>query len=523
MVQRESMIVPLHARRPHLVAAVVGAVAVLGLLSAGVVALADSDGGKTHAHGARSAQAHAAPRAPTATAAGVQVRVNIDLARPGRPVQAAYLGLSFEATDLGRLASYGEHGDLPGLLRSLGPGVLRFGGVSADTRIAWTDAKMPLPAWTARSLRAGDFEKLRVLAQRSGWRVLLTVGLAHFEPERAAHEVAAAQRLLGPWLAGIEVGNEPDAYGHHGFRGPGWGSGGYIAETRAYRRAIGRLAPGVPLLAPGVSGSHVFTQWGPAVVSRLRLLELTGHHYPLGCHRLPPPSLAALLSPATRHAEGASLRRYLAVALRSGLPFRMDEAGSVSCGGRAGISNTFGSALWAAAYIGQALSAGVSGINLQGNPANCQGYSPVCAAGESRLSSGSLGAQPVWYALLLTRGLTGYRPLASTVYARAPRNLVAWPLRSPSGGLAVLVVDDDPPGSAPSALTIAAGGRARTGTVLSLTAPSPEATGGVLLGGRAVSADGSFKTAPLPAVPVSHGLARVTVPAASAALVSIPG
>jgi hypothetical protein len=70
--------------------------------------------------------------------------MSVDLAHPGAQVPKAFLGLSFEAASLARLASYGQRGDLMALLRSLGSGVLRFGGVTADTQVAWTDAQTPL-------------------------------------------------------------------------------------------------------------------------------------------------------------------------------------------------------------------------------------------------------------------------------------------------------------------------------------------------------------------------------------------
>ena len=47
--------------------------------------------------------------------------------------------------------------------------------------------------------------------------------------------------------------------------------------------------------------------------------------------------------------EGVSLQRYMSIAQAGEIPFRLDEANTVSCGGVAGISNTFAWALWAAA------------------------------------------------------------------------------------------------------------------------------------------------------------------------------
>jgi len=37
--------------------------------------------------------------------------------------------------------------------------------------------------------------------------------------------------------------------------------------------------------------------------------------------------------------------------------------------------------------------AGVAGVNFQGNPANCLGYTPVCAPNIQQLAWGALRAQ----------------------------------------------------------------------------------------------------------------------------------
>ena len=150
------------------------------------------------------------------------VNVRVEPHVHGGPVPAGFLGLSFEASALPQIAAYGSSGNFVNLLRSLGSGVLRFGGISADSRIAWTDGATPRPAWTSLVLEAADLQRLGALARGSGWPVLLTVGLAHFDPRAAAREVRVAKQALGPWLAGVEVGNEPDAYARHGLRARPW-------------------------------------------------------------------------------------------------------------------------------------------------------------------------------------------------------------------------------------------------------------------------------------------------------------
>jgi hypothetical protein len=424
----------------------------------------------------------------------VPVAVSIDLRRPGAPVPREFLGLSFELSSLGQVAHLARAGPFAAMLRSLGPGVLRFGGVSADTRVAWTDAATPLPAWASAGLRASELRDLHELAQKSGWHVLLTIGLAHYDPTAAAREAAAAKAALGGWLAGIEVGNEPDAYARHGLRSEPWTFSRYNAQVAAYREAIARVAPGLALAGPDVSGSLAFESWGRRLALHEKPALLTGHHYPLGCHDSPAPTIGRLLDPRVRRMEDVSLRRYMSVSRASAIGFRLDETNSVSCGGKAGVSNTFASALWAADYLARAMAAGVVGVNLQGAPGNCRGYSPVCARSAELLAEGAVSAQPEWYALLLAKALVGDRPIRTTTSPTRPNLDVLALLDGPR--LHVLIVDDDPHGSSATTVSLHTGPAFGAAKTLSLTAPSPAATSGILLGGRAVAPDGTWRAAP---------------------------
>jgi hypothetical protein len=423
---------------------------------------------------------------------------------------------------LPQLASYANTGDLVTLLRSLGPGVLRFGGVTADKNVAWVDAATPRPAWATAVMDEADLRGLAALAARSGWRVLLTLNLGHFEPEAAAHEAAAAKATLGQWLMGIELGNEPNSYAHQGLREEPWTFVQYNAEVAAYRTAIEAAAPGIPLAGPDVSGSSAFETWGVGEVVDQPPELLTGHHYPLSCQAQPPPTIARLLSPHIRELEVRSLERYLAVAKSGEIPFRMDEANTVSCGGVAGISNTFASALWATAYVSRAMSMGAQGVNLHGHPSTCLGYTPLCATTAQAIESGDLSAQPEWYALLLLRGLVGERPLPTTVASRPRHNVQATAFLAPSGGVHVVIVDDDPPGSHHAKMQVRVGSGLKYAHLLPLTAPALNALTGVRLGGRTVSSAGTWtQPSKLAGVHVTGASLTVTVAPSSALVLSI--
>jgi hypothetical protein len=168
------------------------------------------------------------------------------------------------------------------------------------------------------------------------------------------------------------------------------------------------------------------------------------------------------------------------------------------------------------------MAAGVSGINFEGNPANCFGYSAVCAPTAARLAAGGLNAQPLWYALLMTRGLIGDRPLADTVSSPGQPNVTLSTFLSSRGSLQFTIVDDEPPGSPPLSLSLRVGPHFGSASVLSLTAPGPEATGGVMLGGRTVGANGSWsEPSALPSVPAVDGIVQLTAQPSSAELVTV--
>lgn len=519
-------------RRARLAPRIVAAVACASIASPALAGEASAEATGSHPPLLGNTAADPTPPQPPPPP---PVTVTIDRFDPGRPVPPRFLGLSFEAAALAQISQYADRGNLVGLLRSLGPGVLRFGGITADENVAWTDAATPRPAWASQTIGPGQLRAIGVLARRGGWRILLTVGLAHYEPAVAAREVAAAHRALGPSLAAIEIGNEPNAYGNHGLRPLPWLAQGYEEEVSSYREAIEALTPGVPIAGPDVSGSGSFAEWGEEEALAQTPALLSGHHYPLGCAQTPAPSIETLLSAATRGRAAHSLSTYLAVSRAHHIPLRIDETNTVSCGGVAGISNTFASALWATGYIMQAMAAGVAGINLQGNPANCGGYTPACALDPASLARGGLRARPEWYALLLTRALIGDRPLPTTIAAAgsppegSPEtsppgspDLVAASFLAPDHSLRVVLVNDEPLGTKPLSTRLNVGAGMKSASIERLTAPAPSATGGVLLAGRAVAPDGSWRPpAQTPSAAVNAGTVTLTLAPSSAALVTV--
>ena len=181
-------------------------------------------------------------------------RVTSPSARPGRagPSRAASSGSRSRSRSAAQIARYGAARRLRRrcCARSA-PACCASAAYRRDTRTAGPTRRRRSPAWASQVIGPADLRRLRRLPQESGWRVLLTVGLAHYDPVSAAREVAGAHSDPRPWLAGIEIGNEPDSYGRHGLRRGAVAVRGYSAQvTRLPARDRRAQRPGFRSRAP---------------------------------------------------------------------------------------------------------------------------------------------------------------------------------------------------------------------------------------------------------------------------------
>src|SRR5207237_882656 len=83
-----------------------------------------------------------------------------------RTIPTDFLGLSMEVKNLPQLAQFATRGDLVSLMRSLGEGVLRLGGVSADKFAAWTGTGAKLPHWAKTAVSVQGLRGIADLARR---------------------------------------------------------------------------------------------------------------------------------------------------------------------------------------------------------------------------------------------------------------------------------------------------------------------------------------------------------------------
>jgi hypothetical protein len=459
----------------------------------------------------------------------IRARVLINAHAQMRPIPSSFLGIS---TEYWALPLWVHHLSLLdrvlSLVRGPGPLVLRIGGDSAD-RTFWSSVH-EMPEW-AFEVTPAWLREVRTIIRHTGARLILDLNLATATPMIAARWARVAEATLPKQsIIGFEIGNEPDLYGSSLWQEvmidgreirllPAQiTKSSYAQAFAAYSRALSSVAPGVPLLGPALSEPRVNLDWVSQLLASPHpgLRAITVHRYPYSAC-MPPtspmyPTISRVLSEAATAGVARSVVGAVQAAHRAGLPLRLSELNSVTCGGVRGVSNTMATALWAPDALFELLRVGASSVSVH---VRAHAYNAAFS-----LRRRGLVAHPLLYGMIMFNRMLGSDPRLVSLRLRAHRglHLKAWAVRSGRHTLRVLLINKGHR-SAGVGLTLPAQGSA---TVQRLLAPSVRARRGVTLAGQHLGANGEWQ-GPLAVAAISrqrNGYA-LSVPRYSAALVTV--
>lgn len=473
----------------------------------------------------------------------------------GVRVPASFLGFSLEYDGLANWEGLRGGPVDPVLVRLIrdlggegrGAPVLRVGGNSSDVSW-WNPTGAPRPRGVRYDITPRWLRRTRSLLRATGSRVILGLNFAgrgrSLGPGWAR---AAVARLPHGSIESFEVGNEPDLYGvvplyqTHGSSPDGpasfnrygrpssYGFARYRAEFARFAERVRRAVPGARLAGPGFATSR-WMSGVPRLVreQRARLGLLTYHRYPLRpCHLRPGapqyPTIEHLLSDRSSRGLADQVAGYATLAHRSGLPFRVDEMNSVSCGGTRGVGNSFASALWATDTLFELARVGAAGVNFHGRTHTF--YSPFYFRRLRRPPRRWVAqVAPLYYGILLFAKATPNGSSVHPVRTTAPGNLKIWATVDRSRTLRVVLINKERHASSPVRLLIP--GAQRTGELQRLLAPTVNAGKGITLAGQTfgpLTSTGRLTGARIThTITAAHGTYTVTMPPTSAALLTIP-
>lgn len=421
-------------------------------------------------------------KAGAATASGaMRLDVSVEWDRVVASIPEDMLGLSYESYQLSAPDFFSvANAELIGLFRRLSPnGVLRLGGNLSEYTVWTPDASPARPAVRFQAIGPDPssgkkitrvpvtpeaVRNLRDFLDATGWRAIYGLNLAMADHRRIAEEARFVAATLGPRLIAFQIGNEPDHYVMNGLRLAGYDFDDYFAEWKAAHDAVLQTVPSAKFAGPDVAEDLTwvarFAKVAPASVAML-----TGHRYAEGPPSDPSVTLEKLLAP-----DSLFIRRMAeteAIARDARIPFVMTETNSCFKAGKEGVSDVFGSALWAVDYFLQLAACGARGAYFHGGANGW--YTPI-AGGSGR----PFVARPIYFGLEMARGLSGSE-LVATHVVKGTARVSVYALRNPrrlvvinKGGTDVSL--KRPEGVDPS--------------VVRLLAPSPEAKDSIELSER---------------------------------------
>ncbi|GGA78928.1 hypothetical protein GCM10011507_32730 [Edaphobacter acidisoli] len=389
------------------------------------------------------------------------------------------MGLSYESSQLSAPDFFSSaNTELIGLFKKLSPrGVLRLGG-NLSEYTQWTPqgasiatdvpfrAVMPDPSSgktiQPMPLTPTAIRNLRGFLNQTGWHAIYGLKLAHAEPALVVEEAKFVAETLGPRLISFQIGNEPNHYVLNRLRAPGYNFSNYFAEWSRLHSAVVKALPSAKFAGPDIAEDLNWVRQFAAAAPP-SVVMLTGHHYAEG-----PPSdssvtVEKLLSPDPNF--DCHVEKIEAISRSARIPYAMAETNSCYNAGKAGVSDVFASALWAADYTLQLAQASQNGVYFHGGGAGL--YTPIAGG-----SGKPFEPRPIYYGLLLCRDLLGCEMAPVTVTAHSA-DVSIYALKHPNR---IVVINKD---ASDALINLPANQPAFV--VQRLAAPSPESKIGIRL------------------------------------------
>ncbi len=457
--------------------------------------------------------------------------ITVQRATVGPAIPSGFVGLSMEYRGLEDYAGQDPKAISPvfvQLLRNLAPGqrpVLRIGGDSTD-RTAYPAPGVPRSPGVKYYLNGKWLRGAGALARTLDARLIMGINLeADSRPLAAAEARAFLSQIGRSSIAALEIGNEPELYGsfpwyrtaagrHVTGRPRGYDFAAYLRDFSSFAAAL----PHVPLAGPSAGGPTYEAQLAPFLAGKPRVGLATLHAYPLkNCRGANTVTMGQLLSDASATGLARSLAPEIAVARRRRVGLRIDEMNAISCGGQLGVSDTFGSALWAIKALFAMARAGVAGVNIHTVPGTINeifGTAQLRGVWQSVI-------HPEYYGLMMFAQAAPAGARLLRIAGAGGRSLQAWATRSTDGHVRVMLINSQ---ARSQTVDVRITGRPGPGTLVPLRAPSLHSRSGVSLGGQSFASPTSTGQLAGPAATVTVNAGsdgyRVTLRGAGAVLLT---
>jgi hypothetical protein len=448
-----------------------------------------------------------AARLPAQDQRAEVVKIQVDPNTILSHISAGFLGFGYETSAVAQTNFFNpRNATMVRLYRNLSTnGLIRVGGIISDhTKFVPDGVPVAQTQKGVTIINQTNLADLGGFARATGWKVMWGLNLGTGSKGGAAQEAAAVSAALGGSLQSFEIGNEVENLLHD--------YNAYHAAYVDYKSAIRAVLPEAPFSGPDSVGNWRYVT--NFVATESEDMKLITMHYYRGGAGNTNATLARLLRRDTNWDKKLGDLRQLSRA--RGLAYRINEVNSFSGGGKKGVSDTFGSALWCLDYLFILASYECEGVNME-TDINQLGfishYSPIVHD-----EGWQCQARPEYYGLLAF-SLAARGEVLKLTLEKSAINLSAYATVDLNGPVWITIINKDFVLDAATEINLPEG--YNSASAFRLSAPAMESKDHVTLAGAEVSSDGSWTPGPAEKVSVTGEKVQVLVPHASALLLQL--
>jgi hypothetical protein len=438
------------------------------------------------------------------------VKIRVDPGPALTRIADDFIGFGYETSAVAQSNFFSpKNATMLRLYGNLSPhGLIRIGGIISDhAKYLQDGAAVARTQKEVTIINQANLADLGGFARAAGWKVMWGLNLGTGSKEEAVQQAVAVEAALGSSLQSFQIGNEVEA-----LRRFGRSYEAYHAAFLDYKAALRSVLPAAAFSGPDSIGDlHWVTNFAATEFGDIKLLTI---HYYRGGAGDRDATLERLLQRDEKLEK--RLKGMREIGRARNLAFRINEVNSFSGGGKPGVSDTFGSALWCLDFLFILASDECAGVNME-TDINQLGfisyYSPIVHD-----EAGYCRARPEYYGMLAF-ALGGKGELLRLALEKDAVNLTAYATRDKEGSLWITVVNKDFALDAALEVTMPEG--YASAMAFRLSAPSMLSKDRVTLASAEVALDGTWRPGPPEKVLVTEGTARVLAPHASAVLLQL--
>lgn len=425
-------------------------------------------------------------------------KISINTLQPGVKIPADFLGFSYEVTALLDTDYFrGNNVVFKNLLDNLGSGVIRLGGYYVNNHYWCNHPRTPLTG--PDSIATTDIDSMIHFMRKTKWKIILNLNLYNSTPAVNTAEAKYIWQNGNDVIKAFEYGNEPEAF---------WKANNYDkynADFTLHYNHVKSALGNIPICGPASLYPFLFLDKFTRD-NKSKVNFITAHSYTVGeANR--PHTVYELLDERYMAKANTFSRQVDSITSKEHITYRIDECNNYGDEGT-NVADRFTAALWGIDFMFTVAQNGCQGINFHGGS---RGFTPILIR-----KGHPIKAQSLYYGMLFFHLASQGNILPVKTDHTGVK---AYAVLQADNKVIVTVINKD--ATTDAKVNLALNKHFNKANMMLLQSPSIFNKDTIYLGKTRISTTGKWQYANNGKLNYTNSITDITVPKASAALITL--